>query len=397
MQRDHVVARVVEQVETPPGQLVHARLQRPAALGQLVDQPRRGRRQLPALHQPRRVEVAQPLREEVRPHAGQPVAEIGVALRTEQQLADDQQRPALPEQVQRTGHRTELAVGPPHSPDVISMFPLPGGKTDGRFPGHDHQDRVQAGHPSWVDLGTTDVAAAKAFYGPLFGWEFEDQTGTAASSSIASPSSAAQRPPGSWRSPPRQRDMGIPPMWNSYVSVTDADATTEKVEAAGGAVFMPPMDVMDAGRMCGRRRPHRRGDRRVAAQPAHRRGGRQRARRASRWNELVTPDVDKAAAFYNQVFGWKARTEQMGPMTYTEFLLDDESIAGAMPPPMEGIPPSWGVYFAVADTDATVKDAKQPRRHACMSEPTDIPPGRFAVLADPQGAVFLVIKSTPQS
>ena len=55
-----------------------------------------------------------------------------------------------------------------------------------------------------------------------------------------------------------------------------------------------------------------------------------------------------------------------------------------MPPPMEGMPPMWGVYFAVADTDATV-----------MQEATDIPPGRFAVLADPQGAVFLVIKSNP--
>lgn len=112
------------------------------------------------------------------------------------------------------------------------------------------------------------------------------------------------------------------------------------------------------------------------------------------WNELLTPDVDKAAAFYNTLFGWTAKTEQMGPMTYTELQLDGQSIAGAMPPPMDGIPPHWGIYFAVADTDATVADAKA-RGATVMAEPMDIPPGRMAVLADPQGAMFNMIKSNP--
>lgn len=212
------------------------------------------------------------------------------------------------------------------------------------------------GTPSWVDLGTTDVPAAKAFYGALFGWEFEDQTGDNGEVVYTLAKLGGRNAAGLMEQPPGQRDMGIPPMWNTYVSTTDADATTKKAEAAGGAVFMAPMDVMDAGRMSvfadptgaviGAWQPKEHIGAEVVNEPG-----------ALTWDELVTPDVDKAAAFYNQVFGWKARTQQMGPMTYTEFLLDDQSIAGAMPPPMEGIPTSWGVYFAVADTDATVKDA----------------------------------------
>jgi predicted enzyme related to lactoylglutathione lyase len=109
------------------------------------------------------------------------------------------------------------------------------------------------------------------------------------------------------------------------------------------------------------------------------------------WNELVTPDVPKAAAFYSKMFGWTSETHGDGPGAYTEFKLDGESIAGAMNPPMPGMPTVWGVYFSTDDTDATVDRAKA-LGGALFVEPTDIEPGRFAVLADPQGAVFNVIK-----
>jgi predicted enzyme related to lactoylglutathione lyase len=248
------------------------------------------------------------------------------------------------------------------------------------------------GTPSWVDLGTTDTAAAKAFYGPLFGWEFRDETADGqVVYSLAS--LGGQVVAGLMEQPPGQRDMGVPPVWTSYVSVADCDATTKLAEGAGGAVLAQPMDVMDAGRMS------------VVADPTGAVIGIWQAKNhigaaivnepgSFTWNELITPDVDTAAAFYNQVFSWKANPVEMGPMRYTEFKLDDQSIAGAMPPPMEGIPPNWGVYFAVADCDATVADAKS-RGASVMVEPTDIPPGRFAVLADPQGAFFNVIKSNP--
>ncbi len=61
---------------------------------------------------------------------------------------------------------------------------------------------------------------------------------------------------------------------------------------------------------------------------------------------------------------------------------------------MPGIPASWQVYFQVDDTDASVETATK-LGGSVMSPPVDIPPGRFAVLADPQGAVFHVIKMNP--
>ena len=57
---------------------------------------------------------------------------------------------------------------------------------------------------------------------------------------------------------------------------------------------------------------------------------------------------------------------------------------------MPGIPPSWGVYFSVVDADAIVTKAEA-LGASVLVEPTDIPAGRFAVLADPQGAVFNVM------
>jgi predicted enzyme related to lactoylglutathione lyase len=246
------------------------------------------------------------------------------------------------------------------------------------------------GTPSWVDLATTDPAAAKAFYGALFGWTFEDQPTDDTANPYTLASLNGQNAAGVMTQTPEMRDAGAPSMWSTYVTVTDADATTAKVEAAGGSVFAPPFDVMDAGRMSVIADPT--GAVICTWQPKNHPGAAVvNEPGAFSWNELLTPDVERAAAFYKELFGWNHRTQSMGPMTYTEFLLGEQSIAGAQPPPMEGIPPVWTVYFTVANTDATLADAKS-RGANVLVEATDIPPGRFAVLTDPQGAAFNIIQ-----
>jgi len=253
----------------------------------------------------------------------------------------------------------------------------------------------QPGTPSWVDLATTDPAAAKAFYDPLFDWTFDDQNTGNAEMAYTLVSRGGQVVAGLAGQSPDMQAAGAPPMWSTYVTVTDADATAGTIEQAGGVVMAKPFDVMDAGRMC------------VAADPTGAVFCTWQAKEhigatlvnepgSFGWTELLTPDIDTAAAFYHEVFGWDAHTEAMGPMRYTEFRLGGEPVAGGMPPPMPGIPPSWSVYFVVADCDATVADAKQ-RGGQVLNEPMDIPPGRFAVLMDPQGAAFNVIKVAPAS
>lgn len=245
-----------------------------------------------------------------------------------------------------------------------------------------------SGTPNWVDLQTTDQAAAKQFYSGLFGWDFDDQPIDAANGVYYSIATLNGLDVGAI-APPDATAVGVPPHWNSYVSVDDVDAVAAAVAPAGGTVIAPPFDVMDAGRMTVIADPTGavlllwQAKNRIGATVVNEPG-------AFSWSELITPDVPKAAAFYKRVLGWGAETHE-GGMPYTEFTLDGNSLAGAMNPPMPGIPPMWGIYFATADTDATVAKATA-LGGAVIAPPMDIEPGRFAVLADAQGAMFNVIK-----
>jgi predicted enzyme related to lactoylglutathione lyase len=248
------------------------------------------------------------------------------------------------------------------------------------------------GTPSWVDLQTTDQDAAKKFYGELFGWSYNDQPVDEANGVFYSMAQTkghdvaaiAGMPPGA---------EGMPPHWNTYVTVADVDATTAQVEKAGGTVVAPPFDVLDAGRMSVLQDPT--GAFINTWQPKNSIGATLvNETGAFGWNELLTPDVPKATAFYNKIFGWEANKVEIPGMEYFELKLNGEPVGGATNPPMPGIPPSWQVYFQVDDADATAEQTKK-LGGSVMSPPMDIPPGRFAVLADPQGAVFQIIKMNP--
>ena len=112
------------------------------------------------------------------------------------------------------------------------------------------------------------------------------------------------------------------------------------------------------------------------------------------WSELITTDVEGARPFYRAVFGWEAEDQGAGgPNAYTEWKLGGRSIGGMMaktPQMPAEVPPMWGVYFAVADTDAAVAKINELGGSVAMG-PMDIEPGRFAVVVDPTGAVFSVI------
>lgn len=241
------------------------------------------------------------------------------------------------------------------------------------------------GTPSWVDLQTSDPDGAKKFYGAMFGWDYDDQpVGEGAVYSMATKNgkhvaAIAGEPP-----------EGVPSHWNTYVTVKDVDATAAQVPGSGGTVIAPPFDVMDAGRMSVIADPT--GAMLCIWQPKGNIGAALVNEHGTlTWNELMSPDLPAATAFYEKIFGWKAAPVLDG--SYTELKLGDRSIGGAMKPPMEGIPPLWGIYFAVDDADKAVEIAKS-NGGSLIQGPMDIEPGRFAVLADPAGAMFSVIKMT---
>ena len=242
------------------------------------------------------------------------------------------------------------------------------------------------GVPSWADVSSRDLPVTVGFYKGLFGWDsFEPPGGGGYTIFQQEGKSVAAAGPA--------MDPNAPEAWTSYVNVADADKSAEAVKAAGGSVLAGPFDVMTAGKMAVCM------DDGGAAfslwQPGDTIGAQLVNEPVSlTWNELAASDIEKAKAFYNKVFGWDANTEQNGPMTYTEFKVGGRSIAGmmqlgSMHP--AGTPPHWLVYFAVADTDATVGRASELGGRA-LAPAMDIPIGRFAVLADPRGAVFGIIQ-----
>src|SRR5919204_782027 len=113
------------------------------------------------------------------------------------------------------------------------------------------------------------------------------------------------------------------------------------------------------------------------------------------WEELATSDADAAQRFYEQVFGWT--TADMGPEYggYRIFNRGETGVAGLMAPE-DPVPTHWKPYVAVEDPDATVAKATELGGETLL-EPMDVPKvGRLAVLRDPQGAPFGIIRPDPE-
>lgn len=243
----------------------------------------------------------------------------------------------------------------------------------------------EPGTPCWVDLGTPDVEAAAAFYGGLFGWGCEPGPPDAGGYRMC----MLDGRPVAGLGP--ATDEGRP-YWTTYVSVADANAAADAVTAASGRVIVEPGNVMGFGRMavCA----DSEGARFSIWQPlAHIGSGVVDEPGTVCWNELATRKPDEASAFYASVFGWEPRRVPMRDVPYVEFTRHDRTVAGLLPMddnwPAD-LPSHWMVYFAVTDTDAAASRATE-LGGVVHVPPTDIPPGRFAVITDPQGAAFSVI------
>lgn len=253
------------------------------------------------------------------------------------------------------------------------------------------------GTPCWVELsGTPDIEASEAFYRELFGWEMPELPNSAELGGYRRAKLNGRDVAGV--SPKMEDDQ--PTVWATYVSVEDAAATMAKVGEAGGQTIVEPMDVMGLGTMavfadptgavCGCWQPGSF----AGAEVVNEFG-------SFGWNELGTRDTGAAKEFYGAVFGWSfadEASEQAG--TYTVWKAGEAMVGGmidlnAIGMPAE-IPAHWLVYFTVEDADAAVEKVKA-GGGSVINGPIDIPVGRFAVVADPFGAPFAVMRPTDET
>lgn len=243
------------------------------------------------------------------------------------------------------------------------------------------------GEPCWADLSAEDTEGAKAFYGGLFGWTWDDRPmpGSDLTYSMARKEGwfvAGLRP-----APPEVLAMGLRSVWNTYLAVDSADEAYLRAMEAGGTGLMEPSDVMTSGRMAYIM------DNQGAAFGLWQAGEHTGAQLIKEpgtmsWSELYVPDVGAATGFLGAVLGLTAETSDMGPMSYTLLKAGDEIVAGVMEPP-ENVPPSWSVYFGAADINEIAAGVAELGGQV-MNGPFPTPLGQMIVAADTAGGVFLV-------
>jgi predicted enzyme related to lactoylglutathione lyase len=276
------------------------------------------------------------------------------------------------------------------------------------------RDGYIPGVPCWIDTSQPDPEAALAFYGGLFGWEFEDMMpegsegryfmGRIRGGDVAAIGSIP---------------AGAPPMplWNSYVWVASADETVSKARDAGGGVAMEPFDVMDSGRMAVFTDPE--GAALCVWEAKNHKGARVVNEHGSlNFNGLATRDPEGAKAFYGSVFGWETLDlpsgmvwtlpgygdhleasspglrDQMAAMGAPDGFIDVVAALNPIPDDEPDTPAHWTVTFAVDDADATVAKAKELGADV-VAGPFDAPWTRMAVIRDPQGATFIASQFVP--
>ena len=243
---------------------------------------------------------------------------------------------------------------------------------------------------SWADCQSTNQAKSRDFLKALFGWgsdEFpmgNDMTYTMFQNDGMTVAALNQMQPD-------MAKQGIPSHWNNYVTVDDVDAVAGKVTELGGTLIAEPFDVFDNGRMLVLQDPMGamlslwQAKNHIGAQLINTAG-------AMIWNELVTPDVEKAKEFYGQLLGWKFQKDDN--MDYHYIVNNGRMNGGILPliEDMENTPPVWMVYFNVADIDVAVErvESNGGQVHVPI---TEIPVGKFAVIADPAGAVMTIMQA----
>ena len=266
------------------------------------------------------------------------------------------------------------------------------------------------GTPVWWDLASRDVDATRAFYSGLLGWEWEDLMSS--SEGVYSVATVGGKTVGGVYT--YQEGMPLPdgPLnWVNAFWVDDAEAAMNRAVAKGGKVIMPACDdPASGGKKSLLLTPEGApfvvwsGDKGLENEAFWETGG-------VCWVEYYTRDVKGLNEFIGHVFGSRyQRVDLTRPPTDFEDAEGDIEyeyhwlkVPGLEPDRggMMDMDESWGdmpshfmTYFRVEDCDASAAKAAELGGVVCVP-PTEIPPGKFSVIDDPQGATFSIMSLRP--
>ena len=238
----------------------------------------------------------------------------------------------------------------------------------------------------WHEQVSSDPPQAESFYTQLFGWGTEVFKPGEADYAMISAGGASH---GAFA---KAMEGAPPPHWLGHVRVEKLEETIEKAKEAGGTLAAGPFEMGEVGRMAIIADPQ--GAYLSAYEPQ---GDGPVPEGVFVWDELMTTDADAAQHFYEQVFGWT--TNDMGAEYggYRIFNRGEDGIAGLMALQDTSVPAHWQPYIGVDDPDATSAKAVE-LGGTVLAEAMDVPKvGRIAVLRDPQGATFGILKPDPSS
>ncbi|MCU1602444.1 MAG: Glyoxalase/bleomycin resistance protein/dioxygenase [Frankiales bacterium] len=233
--------------------------------------------------------------------------------------------------------------------------------------------------PVHVDLMTHDIEAARAFYGAVLGWAFEEWG--PASLALADGRQAAAIGPSF---------DGTTTGWTLYFGSTDIAATEASIVAAGGSLVLPHGDVAELGKLL------------LAADPSGARFGIWQAGTKKGvdvwgavgspcWTDLRSSDPAAAQAFYAASLGFEMTPFDMAGPDYATYSTDGDPLGGVggMMGAPDGTRSHWLIYFAVPSADDAAA-AVAPAGGTLLSDPFDTPFGRMAPAQDPAGHPFWI-------
>ena len=268
---------------------------------------------------------------------------------------------------------TSIALAAPPAPGTLSPLVDP--------PGNEHH----VGKFVFVELVTPDLAAARTFYGSLFGWTFRDvQIG----SGRYVEASLDQQPVAGMVYRPMRANERRQPIWLSFVAVKDVDAVRKSAEAKGGRSLSDPHDVPGLGRIAVLGDPQGA----VVGIVASSSGDPPDVLPSVGdwiWASLFTTDPDEAAAFYQTLFDYEVFDDpEAGADHHLILSSDGYARAAANPLPSEKAPPHWLNYVRVDDATAMAAKVVALGGKVLLTPRTDRHGGKLAIVADPQGAPF---------